>query len=112
MGVNLRLLRVHLPQGSNDRPLPLVFPGRWGVLGILALRPARRRVVRGASWPFGRTTTPAALRPDLTAFPQKKAHVKDRHAFDLVRSRESIAPSSASIRFGRLSSSQEFAMAS
>ncbi len=87
-----------------------VFWGFWG------LQLAPRRVVHGASWPGGRPQGHAGgaqAGPDRPlAHPQEKAHVKDRQSLDLVRSRESIAPSGASIRFGRLSRSREFAMAS
>ena len=89
MGEDLRLLRVHLSHGWNDQPVPSYSLVAWVFFGFRGLHPARRRVVQGTSWPLGRRSTPAALRPALTAPcpPQEKVHVEDHQPHTLVQRR-------------------------
>jgi hypothetical protein len=70
-------------------------------LGFRGLQPARRRVVHGASWPFGRRSTPAAFRPDSDrplAHPQEKAHVENRQPHALVQRRHQPVGSGSGAR--------------
>ena len=90
-----RLTQGLITLWSEGQALSRVFPGCRGVSGIPGPSARATPWRTGASWPIGRR----ARRPRSGRAwpppgpPPGEGSLKDRHSFDLVRSRESIAPS-------------------